>query len=376
MILTLTAVALVVVAVLAAFWKRRIAEPHDGQDLDAALDRETRQFVERLGGPGLVIGAFKQGRTVIKGYGTVDAPGGAQPDADTIFQIGSVTKIFTASLLQVLCDEGVVALDDSLEALIGTTFPLAPAVRAVTLRQLVSHTSGFPGIPKPLENRARAAIGSAPILLDPYSHLGPEQIFDYLATAEGKKPPGRFDYSNFGMGLLAHVLEVVTMSDFESLIRQKVLLPLGMTATGVTMTAAHVAQLAQGHTAKRKPTPIWTFRSLAGAGALHSSAQDMVAFIGAQVEADSPLAASFRAMREPQTGGKTGIGWILPALSDRLLGNRRIVWHNGMVGGYAAYLGVAADDRLGIIVLINRAVDVALLGTKLLQLIRTQSWRP
>lgn len=219
-----------VVLILSGFryLKHRMVNAADEKNLQAAIDREIKKFVQHAQLPGLVIGVYKDGKSFIKGCGSVSKTADAAPGANTVFQIGSISKVFTASLLQILCDEGVVSMDASLGELIGHSTPLSAAARQVTLRQLGTHTAGFPSIPKSLGDKAAAMADGVDPMLDPYSYLGPQYVFDYLATAADKKAAGRFEYSNFGMGLLAHVLEAVSGKDYESLIQEKILAPLGM----------------------------------------------------------------------------------------------------------------------------------------------------
>lgn len=369
--------ALLVVVVLSGFryLKYRMANTADEKNLQSAIDREVNKFVQQAQVPGLVIGVYKDGKSFIKGYGAVSKATDVTPGATTIFQIGSVTKLFTASLLQILCDEGIVSMDATLGELIGHSMPLSPAAQQVTLRQLSTHTSGFPSIPKSLGAKATEMANGDDPLLDPFSYLGPQYVFDYLATTEDKKDAGRFEYSNFGMGLLAHVLEVVTGKDYESLIKEKILAPLGMGGTGITLTPEMQTHLAQGYTAKGAPTRIWRFAALAGAGAINSHVQDMLRFIQANIE-EGELSLSFKKMREPQFKGDTGIGWMQPTFVDRFFGNEQIVWHNGMVAGYASYLSVDPKAKTGIVILTNQAIGTDLLGTMLARQIRTQSWSP
>jgi len=201
-------------------------------------------------------------------------------------------------------------------------------------------------------------------------------VFEYLETAEDLRKEGRFEYSNFGMGLLGHVLEFVTGKDYESLVVEKVLAPLGMNGTAITLTPEIKGRLAQGYTSKGMPTRIWTFAALAGAGAFNSNAEDMVRFIQANLEEGWPAALSFQKMRKPQFGANTGIGWLQPRFLDRFFGNRKVVWHNGMVAGYASYLSIDAENRTGVVILTNQANATDMLGIMLTRLVRTQSWSP
>ena len=369
--------AVLAVVVLSGFLylKHRMNNTTDAKDLQSAIDEEVAKFLKQPQVRGVVVGVYKDGKSFIKGYGTISgAADGTAPDGATVFQIASVSKVFTATLLQILCDEGVVNMDATLNELLGRSMPLSPTVQQVTLRQLATHTSGFPSIPQSLGEKATEAAKDDDPLLDPYSHLGPQYIFNYLATAEGKKDAGRFEYSNYGMGLLGHVLEKVTGKDYESMVKEKILAPLGMDGTGVTLSPSMQMHLAQGHSAKGSPTPIWHFAALTGAGALNSNVQDILKFIQANVEDGRLLSRPFEKMQQPQFGGDTGIGWMQPTLIDKFLGNERVVWHNGMVGGYASYLSIDAKTKTGVIILANKALPPDMMGMMLMHKVRTQSW--
>jgi CubicO group peptidase (beta-lactamase class C family) len=374
-IATLILSVLLVLAVSGiAYLKYRMVNTPDKKNLESAIDAEVSKIIKSGLFPGVVVGVYKDGRTYIKGYGTVNKETSQSPDAQTVFQIGSVSKLLTALLLQRLCDEGIVSMDTTLGEILGASMSLSSSVQGVTLKQLVTHTSGFPRIPQSLLDKATEQAGDDDLMLDPYSYLGPEYVFDYLAIAEDKQKPGQFEYSNYGMGLLAHVLEAVTGDDYESMVREKVLLPLGMYHTKITLTPEMKAKLAQGYTAKGLPTRMWTFAALGGAGAYSSTADDLTTFIRASV-AESGLASQLlRKMSEPQFKGDAGIGWMQPSFIDRFVGNRAVVWHNGMVGGYASYLAIDKEAGTGVVVLANQASATEMLGMMLIRQVRTQSW--
>ena len=356
------------------YLSHRLKSAPDRMNLEAAIDAEVGKAMKKGLAPGIVVGVYKDGRTFIKGYGTVDKEVPSLPGASTTFQIGSLSKIFTASLLHALCDEGVVSMDATLGRLIGGSNPLSPAASQVTLKQLVTHTSGFPSIPRFLGDKMAETAGAQDPLRDPYSALEPKLVFEYLATTEDLRAPGRFEYSNFGMGLLAHVLEVVVGRDYESLVKEKVLAPLGMSGTAITLVPEIEGRLARGYTAEGRPTPLWRFGALAGAGAYASNAEDLMKFVRGSVEPEGPASRAFRKMREAQYDGESGIGWMQPTFFDRFFGNRNVVWHNGMVGGYASYLSIDDETRTGVVVLINQARATESLGMMLTLQARTQSW--
>lgn len=341
----------------------------DKMSIEAALDAEVGKTMRGGLFPGMVVGICRAGAMCIKGYGTVDKATGIRPAGNTVFQIGSLSKLLTASLLQSLCEAHVVSMDATLGTLMGASMPLSPSSQSVTLKQLATHTSGFPRIPKSLEARIRGMAGKD-FLQDPYRYLAPQALFDYLANAEDKRKPGRFEYSNFGMGLLGHVLEHVTGQSFETLMQQRVLAPLGMNSTSTVPTAEIRSRLAQGYAPNGRPAGVWTFAALAGAGAFYSSAEDMVRWMQANLEESGAMYASLKNMHALQFKGDSGIGWLQPRWVDRILGNRDMVWHNGMVGGYASYVSIDAKHKTGVIILTNQASAPDMLGMLLARKLR------
>ncbi len=368
-------VVLIVVAVLAVLYlKYRLDNTSDNKDLKATLDAEIQKLTDNNAAYGLVVGVYKDGKSFIKGYGTVNKASAIVPDAATVFQIASVSKLFTASLLQILCDQGVLKMDATLGELIGGSIILSPAAQQVTLKQLATHTSGFPRVPKSLERKAIQLAGKENLLLNPYSHIELKDILDYLETTQDKRAPGRFEYSNFGMGLLGHALEIVTQKNLESLAEENLFTPLAMNNTAITLSAAMQAHLAQGYTRRGEPAPVWTFGALAGAGAFNSNAADMLKFVQANIEAGSALSLTLEKMHAPQFGGDTGIGWLQPTFIDRFVGNKSVLWHNGLVGGYASYVSIDTHCKTGVVMLSNQAVDFTMLGSILTRQVRGQSW--
>lgn len=187
---------------------------------------------------------------------------------DAVYEIGSLTKPFTARLLALLVDDGIVALDD----------PVIEG-RPFTFQHLAEHRSGLPRVPRKLERWDRH---------DPYAQFTAERMPEVIeATAAKRAPGGKVAYSNFGYGLLGYVLAQRAGTTYGELVRQRITEPLGMTRTGLDTPG-----LVQGHTFFGKPTPPWNLAALAGAGGLRSTASDMLRFLAA--EAERPSLAWFK----------------------------------------------------------------------------------
>jgi CubicO group peptidase (beta-lactamase class C family) len=309
---------------------------------DAAIRKILVERIDRNQAVGLVVGVIEpSGRRVVS-HGSFAKGDKRALGGDTVFEIGSVTKVFTALLLADMVARGEVALNDPVGKY------LAAEVKApkVTLEQLATHTSGLPRLPSNLAPKD----GN-----NPYADYTVAQLYEFLATV----PPvgsaaAPYDYSNLGVGLLGHALALRAGTDYETLVRTRILAPLGMKSTSITLDAAMKERLAQGHDTEMKPTANWDLPTLAGAGALRSTANDMLTFLGAVMGlTKSPLAApmaSMLAARRPmgEPGHKIGLGWHIATAGDH-----EVVVHGGGTGGYRTFLGFDPKRRTGVVVLSN-----------------------
>ena len=177
---------------------------------------------------GLVAGVRANGGESYAGYGRAVAGGARIPDAHSIFEIGSITKVFTALALADMAEEGLVSLDDPVESLLpGVAVPTRGG-RVVTLADLASHTSGLPRLPPGLLRKARNDPAN------PYASFSDEDLESSLGRTRLRRKPGtRFRYSNFGAGVLGHALALRCGCSYEQLIRERVCEPLGLDDTWV-----------------------------------------------------------------------------------------------------------------------------------------------
>jgi serine-type D-Ala-D-Ala carboxypeptidase/endopeptidase len=361
-------ILLAIAAVLFFYFRYRLHHVKDRGNLEASLDKLVQKSIAKEPGYGLVVGVYKGGRSYVKGYGSVLKGHSEPPDSNSIFQLASTSKLFTTSLLQILCDRGIVHLDDKIADLLRDRVTLPPVAANTTLRHLATHTSGFPRVPQSLLDKMKNEE-------NPYSDLRTEDLYNYLKTCEGKKPEGNFDYSNLGVGLLGHILALKTGSTYEEAVRRELLRPLGMKHSFVTIDSDDAANIIQGYNEEGNPAPIWTDTVLTGAGSFLSNASDMLLFIRANVDKNHPLYQTLAKTHAPQFDGKTGLGWMFPDGFQEFLGGESLLWHNGMVGGYASYIGIDTVSGAGIIMLSNRSKDITGDGIVLMRIVNTQSWK-
>ena len=218
---------------------------------------------------GIVVGVVEPGERRVVGYGrfAADAPG--QPDGDTVYEIGSITKVFTAILLADLVGEGAVELETPVQRLLGPDVAVPTRNGAeITLLHLATHSSGLPRLPSNLQP-ANAA--------NPYADYTVAQLYEFLSSYELERDIGEtVEYSNLGAGLLGHALALSAETDYETLVSTRLLEPLGMSDTSVALTPSLQERLAVGHSVQLRPVANWDLPTLAGAGALRSTVNDML----------------------------------------------------------------------------------------------------
>jgi serine-type D-Ala-D-Ala carboxypeptidase/endopeptidase len=296
---------------------------------------------------GIVVGVIEPTGRRIVAYGSLDNGDKRPLDGDTIFEIGSITKVFTSLLLADMVQRGEVALTDPVSKYLpaGVKMPERGG-RQITLQDLATHTSGLPRLPSNLTPKDPA---------NPYADYSVEQLYQFLSSYELTRDIGsQYEYSNLGGGLLGHVLARRAGMDYETLVRSRILAPLKMTSTGITLSPGMKARLAVGHDDKLVPVANWDLPTLAGAGALRSSANDMLIFLAANLGyIKSPLAPAMAAMlkvRRPTgtPGLEIALGWHI-STRDGL----EIIWHNGGTGGYRSFVGFEQKSGVGVVVLSN-----------------------
>lgn len=320
-----------------------------------ATERLVAERLKRIPASGIVIGRIQNGKQGVWSTGVLSIQQQILPNADTLFEIGSLTKTFTALLLADAVSRSLVTLDDPLEVLLPGRHFSTSGGKPITLLHLATHTSGLPRLPAtmPLTDSA-----------NPYAGFGPSQLL-YAAEREAPaaSPGDQYLYSNFGYGLLADALCARASVPFETLVRERITSPLGMADTGVMLGPSAQSRLAQGHDAAGQPAKAWDFSTMEGAGALRSSPRDMLTYLSAHLRpkgTGSPAGLDTVSIpRRPidALGRWIGLAWHIQPLP-----NGNVIWHNGLTGGHAAFIGFSADRRSGVVVLANSSEPVDMIG--------------
>ena len=288
-------------------------------------------------GEGIVVGLLGQARRVIAvGVG-----------ADDVFEIGSITKVFTASILADMVSRREVRLDDPVAKYLPSSAHIPSRNgRQITLLDLATQSSGLPRMPSNFTPRDST---------NPYADYSVQQLYAFLSGYQLTRDIGAtYEYSNLGVGLLGHALALKAGTSYEQLVTRRILTPLQMKETAITLTPALRARLALGHDGDGHVVPNWDLPTLAGAGALRSTAKDLLAFLVANLDsAATPLSRTLQQTHGERHGTsdanlKIGLAWHI---LTRPVG--KLVWHNGGTGGYRSFIGFDPARRIGVVVLCN-----------------------
>jgi len=310
----------------------------------------TQRVDEAKQSVGIVVGVIEpSGRRTVS-YGAL-AKGDTRPlNGDTVFEIGSVSKVFTSLLMSDMVQRGEVSLTDPISKYLPVTVKVPErGGRVITLQDLSTHTSGLPRMPnnfmpKDLEN--------------PYADYSVEQMYQFLSGYTLPRDIGaQYEYSNLGGGLLGHLLSRRAGMDYEALVRTRITTPLKMTSTSITLSPELKARLATGHNEKLVPVENWDLPTLAGAGAIRSTANDLLNFLAVPLGyTTSPLAPSFgRMLSVTKPTGQQGMD---VALAWHIFTTDGVIWHNGGTGGYRSFIGYDPKAKVGVVVLSNTSTNL------------------
>jgi D-alanyl-D-alanine-carboxypeptidase/D-alanyl-D-alanine-endopeptidase len=315
-------------------------------------DAEIRKILaDRIGlenlGIGIVAGVIDaKGRRIVS-YGSLAKDDKRPLNGDTVFEIGSMTKVFTSLVLMDMVQKGEVAVTDPISKYLPASVKVPERKgKKITLQDLATQSSGLPRMPtnfKPKDPN------------NPYVDYTAENLYEFLSGYELKRDIGaQFEYSNLGVGLLGHVLSLRAGMDYEAMVKARVLDPLAMRDTRVTLSPEMKARLAVGHGPNLEAVSNWDLAVLAGAGALRSSANDMLTFLAANLGYTKTVLGAAMAeeisIRRPAGPPDMQIAynWFIQTKN----GNS-IIWHNGGTGGYRTYMGFDPKSRTGVVVLSN-----------------------
>ncbi|SEQ24632.1 CubicO group peptidase, beta-lactamase class C family [Devosia sp. YR412] len=336
---TLAALAFAALAVSPSLAQEAVVTPDPAQIISDRITRDGQ-------GIGIATAVVEDDVPSFASHGVLAAGGPTSVDEHTLFEIGSISKIFTNLLLAQLVLEGKIDLDAPVSDYLpeGTMVPEFEG-KPITLFDLATHTSGLPSIPPELALADPA---------NPYQFYSVDLLNAFLAAFPLPRAPGeKHEYSNIGTTLIGLAVSHVAGQSYEQMVQQRILDPLGMEDTTLVVPEDKLPRFASGH-AQGQPAGHWDFDVFAPAGGWRSTATDMAKFIAAASgQTETPLKPAFDLMLErTRPAGSPamsiGLGWMILQHAGG-----QIVWHNGMTGGFNAFAGYDRNTGRAAVVLAN-----------------------
>ena len=298
---------------------------------------------------GIVVGLLTPQKRRIVTYGHLEKGDSRPLNGDTIFEIGSMSKVFTSLLLSQMVQRNEMALNDPVAKYLPNTVKMPERDgKQITLADLATHTSGLERMPTNFTPQDPN---------NPFVDYSAQQLYSFLSGYTLARDPGsQYEYSNLAAGLLGFVVSRRAGMSYEELVRKRICDPLQMNSTTITLTPEMKGRLAVGHqVVNLESVANWDFGApLAPAGAIRSSTNDLLKFLAANLGyTKTPLAAAMKTMlsvRRP-TGApnmEVALGWHIYTAHDK-----EIIWHNGATGGYRTFFGFDPKNHVGVVALSN-----------------------
>lgn len=304
-----------------------------------------QEYVDQKATTGVVVGFIDRGIIKTYGFGTTSLIDDEKVNEKTIYEVGSITKVFTTLGLMDMVARGIVQLDDPVELhLQGVKIPDMNGDK-ITLAHLATHHSGLPCMPTNFNPKNP---------LNPFEDYTLENLYEFLNSYELTRFPGdSFEYSNVGMGLLGHILCLKASKTYEEWLLDCVLNPLEMHDTTIFKNLEKPRTFAKGHHLGLEVNYLDFTEAIVAAGALKSNVCDLLKFLAANMGLlKSPLNPLLKECQMElyaiDSTTAIGLGWILSKSE-----NGDIIWHNGGTAGFRSFIGFDRKKEKGVVVLSN-----------------------
>jgi len=319
-------------------------------ELSDSVKKVIRENVDNGKHQALFVGIVDGNNTDYYHYGNTakDEPA---IDENTIFEIGSITKVFTTLLLADMVEKGEISLDDPIDKFL-PEHVVTPSKngKKITILDLATHTSGLPRFPDDF-----------PIFdSDAMQEYDREKIYDYLSRVKIHREIGsQYEYSNIGISLLGHIISLQTGQPYEELVKTRISDKFEMENTCIKQCDKLRDQFARPHSFGNQVDELNLSEDMVGAGEIRSSGKDMLTFLShAMGMKESSLKNSFELA---QTANhkiddllSVGLAWHITQNED----GRKIIWHNGGTNGFASIIGFDPESNQGVVVLTNSTIAV------------------
>ncbi|MFD0748543.1 serine hydrolase domain-containing protein [Mucilaginibacter calamicampi] len=328
---------------------------------DKKVDSVAREYIQKANTVGLSIGVIKNGTLNIYNYGETTKGNSKLPTGNTIFEIASITKTFTAALLAWYVNEGKAQLNDPITKYLPDSVAANPQLKNVTLLSLSNHTSGLARMPENYSAQVPYDRGN------PYKNYNRQLLFSYLKRCRLNTDPGKtYAYSNLGAGLLGVILEKISGRSYDQMVQEIICAPLMMKNTGQHLSRIQNDRFTSVYSENGELTPAWDFDALAALGSLRSSLSDLANYVKANLAGDgNKLSKAFELTHQityKNSDTAIGLGWHIIKVAGA-----DYTFHNGGTYGSSSFLAFNTEKKLAVIVLSNAAESTDALGAALIK---------
>ena len=368
---------------------------------------KARKYVQKNANHGLVVGIIQDGKTKVLSYGQLSKDNKEKPDGNTIFEIGSISSVFTTSLMKLESQNHLFKMEDRVQDhfsdgievpkykhFICTEItyndpmtvnemerqivscrpdPMMPDA-CITFCHLAAHTSGLKNNPKGLYSWN--PIRYAKQKKNPFQDFTKAELYGNLKKMELTSQPGRiFRFSNWGIAVLGNLVADIANEPYEGLLKKQILEPLDLADTRISLSAEQQGRFATGHDRKGRVIDRWHFQSMAPALGIKSTTNDLLKFLQANITTtNADLEDAFAHVQGAQVDlhekkldrfTQMGYGWFISTLNEAT--NLPVQWISGGTGGFRSFIGFIKDTEIGVVVLSNAANDVDEIGFLVLE---------
>jgi len=293
------------------------------------------------------IGVLSDGEVWEKSFGSLDSTDDSKPNSKTIYEIGSISKVFTSLLLAQAVESGKLKLDDPISTIMTDLEKENPTVgSSITFKHLSHHVSGLPVMPLNIAPKDPT---------NPFIDYDRPLLVEYMKSAKPERKPGvEYEYSNLAVGLLGDLLARQADTSYEKLLQTQLTEPFQMLDTSITLSSDQKSRFAPPHNLALLPDSSWDFDALAGCGAIRSNVDDMLTFAKAVLNPPKgPLGKAIELAWKKQkeaVGGQhaMGLGWMIAQ-------DGATRWHNGQTGGYHSMILINRPLKTAVVLLSNTA---------------------
>lgn len=331
--------------------------------LDFYIDSIANTYIKKGNTQSLAVAIFHKNKYKTFLYGETEKGNNTLPTENTLYEIGSITKVFTATLLADLVTKDIIQLDDPILPFLPDSVSSNPALKGITFKTLANHTSG---LPRMADNWNRVVGYNEK---DPFATYDRKALFSFLTNYKASREPGEeYEYSNLGYGLLGELLAIICKKPYMQGLRETILEPLQLGNTTDKPDVKKQQIVLPGLDKDGNITPLWNWEALIGAGSLKSNIRDLMLFAVEQFKMPENELQKAMALTRQFTfftpeNMDIGLAWRISMMGDGII----YFHHTGGTAGSSSFVGLSPDTKTAVVILSNASEGVSPISTEIME---------